>query len=151
MCEPLSIATGACTLLAVCANVGLELKKFRNEAGDVRTTVTAMLADVKGLRSVIDTVEEAFEELDNHPPTDGHIATHWRHLTWSLGDANGSLRRMETLLLGLNREMKFLDPSRRPARIKTAVQQIATQRQEVQVYRDCFQLSSQTVSLCVET
>jgi hypothetical protein len=147
MIEPLSITTGVCTLIGVCLNVGIELKRFRNEAGEVRTTITAMLADVKTLRSVLATMEETFEELDNEPPLTGHIATHWGNLNMSLGDASVSLRKLEMLLVHVNRDVKFLDTSRKTIRMKAAAQQIANQRQEVQAYRDCLQLSLQTVTL----
>lgn len=69
--EPLPITTRVCTLLTICLNVDIELKKFRNEATEVRTAVTAMLADVKTLRTVLETMEETSDDMDNEPPVTG--------------------------------------------------------------------------------
>jgi len=147
MCEPLSITTGVVTLLGVCLNVGVELKKFRNAAGEVRTTVTAMLTDVKMLRSVLETMEDTFEEFDTAPPLTGHIGTHWRNLNLSLGDASDSLTKLEKLLVDVNRDVKVLDAARKQIRLKAATEQIAIYRQQVQAYRDAMQFSLQTITL----
>ena len=76
-------------------------------------------------------MEETFEEIDNEPPLTGHIATYWKNLHLSLDDASGSLRELEMLLVNVNRDVKFLDSSRRLVRMKAEVQQIVNQSQEV--------------------
>ena len=78
--DPLSITTSAVSLLGVCLKVSVELKKFRQGAAQARTTVTAMLSDVKALRDVLQSMEDTFETLDSQPAT-GHIGTHWTNLS----------------------------------------------------------------------
>ncbi|KAK5991223.1 GTP-binding protein rhoA [Cladobotryum mycophilum] len=146
--DPLSITTGVVTLLGVCLKVGVELKRLRMGAKEVNTTVTAMLTDVNSLRTVLIAIEESFEELDTAgPPTTGHIGVHLVHIRRSLTDGGKSLGKVEKLLTEVNREVGFLDSTRRHLRLKDAADMLATYRQEVQAYKDALQLSLETVTM----
>ncbi|ODA82647.1 hypothetical protein RJ55_01155 [Drechmeria coniospora] len=146
--DPFSITTGVVGLLTVCFKVGVELKKLRQGAKEVGTTVTAMLADVNSLRVVLISIEESFEELDaTGPPTTGHIGLHLAHIRRSLSDGGNSLSKVERLLVEVNREVAVLDAARRHLRLKNASDQLMTYRQEVQAYKDALQLSLQTVTV----
>ena len=144
--DPLSITVSAVALLSACLKVSVELRQFRHEAAEARTTVTAMLSDVKALRDVLQSLEETFEVLDSQPST-GHIGTHWKNLARCLQEGRGTLEKFEELLKGVNKEVAILDSARRQLRVKSVAEQIATFRQQVQTYKDAIQLSLQTISL----
>ena len=148
MMDPLSITASAVSLLGVCLKVSVELKKFRQGCAEARTTVTAMLSDVKSLRDILQSMEDTFEELDSQPST-GHIGTHWTNLSRSLQDGRGTLERLEALLKEVNKDVSFLDAPRRQIRVKGAAEQIANFRQQIQTYKDALQLSLQTIILYV--
>lgn len=146
MVEPLSITATAVSLLGVCLKVSVELKRFRQGCKEARTTVTAMLSDVKGLRDVLQSMEDTFEELDSQPST-GHIGAHWINLSRSLQDGQGTLEQLEVLLKETNKGVSFLDSARRNLRVNAVAEQIARFRQQVQTYKDAMQLSLQTIIL----
>jgi hypothetical protein len=149
MADPFSITAGAVALLQVCLKVSLELKRFRNGASEAKTIATAMLTDVKGLRDVLQSMEDTFEDIQSQQgsqPT-GHIGTHWKNLLRSLHDGCAALHELEELLGGINKDVPVLDASRRQIRLKTASEQITSFRQQVQTYRDGLQLSLQTIIL----
>lgn len=147
MADPLSITTGVVALMTLCIKVSVELKKLRLGAKDANSTITAMLADVKSLRTVLVSIEESFEEIDSGPPMTGHIGTHLSHIRRALNDGKGSLMNVERLLVEVNKEAKFLDGTRRHLRLKVAMDELANYRSEVQAYKDALQLSLQTVTL----
>jgi hypothetical protein len=109
--DPLTITTSAVALLKVCLIVSIELKKFRQGCAEARTTVTAILSDVKGFRDVLQSMEDTFEELDSQPST-GHIGAHWGNLSRSLQDGRGSLEKLEQMLMEVNKDVLFLDAAR---------------------------------------
>lgn len=147
MVEPLSITAGVISVLGVCLRVSVELKKFRNGVAEVRTTVTAMLTDVKALRQVLGSMEDTFEEVESQMPPTGHIGTHWTNLSRSLHDGRTTLENLEELLRQVNKDVPFLDQARRRLRLNDASEQIANYRQQVQTYKDALQLSLQTIIL----
>jgi hypothetical protein len=144
--DPLLITASAVSLLGVCLKVSVELKKFRQGAAEARTTVTAMLSDVKALRDVLQSMEDTFETLDAQPAM-GHIGTHWTNLSRSLQEGRRTLEELEELLKGINKDVSFLDGARRHIRVKVVAEQIAGFRQQVQTYKDAMQLSLQTIIL----
>jgi uncharacterized protein YoxC len=144
--DPFSITIGAVSLFAMCAKVGIELKKFRNNAGHADTNINAMLPDLKALKTVLGAIEDGFEGLDARTPLTGTIDTHWVALKDTLKDGRESLDRLRSFLKHVNKDVKFLDFTRRAIRFKEANDQIALQRQEVQAYRDALQLSLQSVT-----
>ncbi|GFF31113.1 GTP-binding protein rhoA [Aspergillus lentulus] len=144
MVEPLTIIASAASLLGICSKVAVELKKFRHGAAEARTYVTAMLNDMKGLRDVLQSMEDTFDELEVQPPS-GHIGIHWKNLLRSLQDGRSTLEQLEELLTTINKQVTFLDSARREVRVKSAVEQIVNFRQQVQTYKDAMQLSLQTI------
>jgi hypothetical protein len=74
--DPVSITIGAVSLFAMCAKVGIELKKFRNNAGHGGTNINAMLPDLKALKTVLGAIEDGFEGLDARTPLTSTIGTH---------------------------------------------------------------------------
>jgi predicted nucleic acid-binding Zn-ribbon protein len=146
MVEPLTIVASATSLLGICSKVAVELKRFRHGAAEARTYVTAMLNDMKGLRDVLQSMEDTFDELEVQPPS-GHIGIHWKNLLRSLQDGRSTLEQLEELLTTINKQVTFLDSARREVRVKSAVEQIVNFRQQVQTYKDAMQLSLQTIIL----
>jgi uncharacterized protein YoxC len=144
--DPLTITTSAVALLKVCLSVSIELKRFRQGCAEARTTVTAMLSDVKGFRDVLQSMEDTFEEFDSQPST-GHIGAHWSNLSRSLQDGRGSLEKLEQMFKDVNKDVSFLDTARRHIRLKGVTEHIAKFGQQVQTYKDAMQLSLQTIIL----
>lgn len=145
--DPLSVTACVVTVLGVCLKVSVELRKFRNGVTEARGTVTAMLADVTSLRQVLQAMEDTFDELNVQSISTGHIGTHWRNLLTSLQDGHTVLERLEELLRECNKDVAFLDQARRQVRLKSATENIAEFRQQVQSYKDTLQLSLQTIIL----
>ena len=145
--DPLSISTGVASLLGCCITVGMSLRKFLSEAAAVKTTIMAMLADLRALRSVLESMETTFEEMNSDKPETGHIGAHWTNLFQSLEDGQQSLVGLQMVLEGVNKDVKFLDSARKQIRVKTVADKIVTCRQEVQIYKDALQLSLETIIL----
>lgn len=145
--DPFSITVGVISLVAISSRVGVELKKLRNGGNEATNNINAMLADLKALKVVLESIEEGFEELDSRTPLTGFIGTHWTALRTTLDDGCDSMDRLRTLLVHVNKDVRFLDSTRRAIRLKEANDQIAVYRQEIQAYKDAFQLSLQAVIL----
>jgi hypothetical protein len=123
MAELLSLTVGVDSLLGVCLNVCIELKRFRYGAAQMRTTVTDMLTAMKALRQVRQSVEETFEQLDSHQSPIGHIGTLWTNLSTSLQDEHDTLAQFEGLLKDFNKDLSLLDQTHRQTRLKKAAEQ----------------------------
>lgn len=149
--DPLTITTGVLTLLSTCITVSIELKKLKQGSADAGTTINALLSDVNGFRTVLQSMEITFEEVEKRDgfQKTGHIGSHWQNLNESLHDAYGSLVELETLAKSLNRSVNVLDGPRRHMRLQAATAQIAGHRQQIQTYRDAMQFSLQTIILYV--
>ncbi|KAI4656608.1 uncharacterized protein J4E78_006497 [Alternaria triticimaculans] len=145
--DPFSITLGVVTLTTLASKAGIELKKLRSGAAEATNNVNAMLADLKALKTVLDLIEDGFEDLDSRAPLTGHIGSHWSALQTTLGDGCESLQKLESLLVLVNKEVRYLDSARRALRLKEANDQIIMYRQEIQAYRDALQLSFQSVIL----
>jgi hypothetical protein len=145
--DPLSITVSVTTLLGTCISVGVSLRKFLIATAESKTAVTAMITDVKALRSVLELMETTFEEMNSDKPESGHIGTHWSNLFQSLADGQGCLIKLKDMLDNVNKDTKVLDGVRRQIRLKTVTDQIVHSRQEVQTYKDALQLSLQTIQL----
>jgi len=145
--DPFSVTLGVVTLVGVCSKVGIELKKLRHGAGKASTNINAMLADLKALKAVLDSIEDGFEELDSCAPMTGFIGAHWSALKSTLSDGCDSMEKLEALLVLVNKDVKVLDTTRRGLRLKEANDQIVMYRQEIQAYKDALQLSLQSVIL----
>jgi hypothetical protein len=149
MVDPLSITAGIVGILQATLSVGVTLRNFLHGAKEAKTTINAMIADVKALRKVLETMELTFEEMGNERSQTGSLGNHWRNLLESLEDGKNCLLRLDKLLQDTIREVKFLDTLRRQARLKATTDQMAFHRQEVQTYKDTLHLSLQTITLYV--
>ena len=147
--DPISIAAGVAGTLSATLSVCIMLRKFLHGAKESKAVVNAMLADVKALRRVLESMELTFEEMDSERSETGSIGNHWRNLLMSLEDGQNCLIRLEKLLQDTMKEVKFLDTLRRQARLKSTTDQMALYRQEVQTYKDALHLSLQTITLYV--
>ena len=145
--DPLSITVGVASLLGCCISIGVALRKFLIGAAEVKTVITAMMVDLRALRSVLESMETTFEEMNSDKPETGHIGAHWLNLFQSLEDAQQSLIGLQTILEAASKEVRVLDTTRKQIRIKTVADQIVICRQEVQTYKDALQLSLQTIIL----
>ena len=145
--DPLSITVSVATLLGCCISVGVSLRKFLIGAAEVKTVITAMMVDLRALRSVLESMEVTFEEMNSDKPATGHIGAHWTNLFQSLEDGQQSLAGLLKVLEEANKDVKFLDSARKQMRVKVVAEKIVTCRQEVQIYKDALQLSLATITL----
>jgi len=145
--DPLSITVSVATLLGCCISAGVALRKFLIGASEVKTVVKSMMADLRALRSVLESMETTFEEMNSDRPETGHIGAHWVNLFQLLEDSQQSLISLQLVLEDVSKEVKVLDSARKQLRIKAAADQIVICRQEVQTYKDALQLSLQTITL----
>lgn len=147
--EPLSITAGVLSLLGVCIKVSVELRKLKNGNDGSATNINALLADVNGLRSVLQLMETMLDsiELRDGFETTGSIGSHWQNLRESLHDGSETLAELDQLIGGLNRTVAILDGPRRYMRIQASSAQIANFRQQIQIYRDAIQFSLHAITL----
>jgi Fungal N-terminal domain of STAND proteins len=145
--DPLSITVSVATLLRCCISVGVSLRKFLIGAAEVKIVITAMMVDLRALRSVLESMEITFEEMNSDKPETGHIGAHWTNLFQSLEDGQQSLAELQKVLEDANKHVKILDSARKQIRVKAVADKIVTCRQEVQIYKDTLQLSLQTIIL----
>ncbi|KAK2592723.1 hypothetical protein QQS21_009566 [Conoideocrella luteorostrata] len=149
--DPFSITTGAVALITASFKAGVELKKLSNGAAEASKNVRAMLADLKALRSVLESIEDGFEELDGKAPLAGFMGSHWMVLQTCLKDGCDSMERLTKLLQEVNKDVSFMDSARRHVRLKSASDQIAVHRHEIQAYKDALHLSLQSVTFFQQT
>ena len=109
--------------------------------------ITAMLVDLRALRSVLESMETTFEEMNSDKPETDHIGVHWTNLFQSLEDGQQSLTGLQKVLEDANKNVKILDSARKQIRVKTVADKIVTYRQEVHTYKDTLQLSLQIIIL----
>lgn len=117
--DPLSITAAVATLLGCCITAGVALRKFLIGASEVKMVVQAMMADLRALRSVLETMEITFEEMNSDKPAEGHIGAHWVDLFQSLGDSQQSIVSLQIVLEEVGKDVKFMDSTRKQIRIKT--------------------------------
>jgi hypothetical protein len=144
--DPFSITLGVITLTTLASKAGVELKKLRKNAIG-STTIVAMLTDIKALKTILESIEDGFEELDGIAPLTGHIGAHWSALQDTLKDGCDSMSQLHNLLTEMNKEVRQVDEIRRRVRLKEANDQIVIHRQRIQAYKDALQLSFQAVIL----
>ncbi|KAF2001885.1 hypothetical protein P154DRAFT_574562 [Amniculicola lignicola CBS 123094] len=149
MADPLSIVVGVSTLIQVSVKVTLLLKQFRDDVNVVDAALNGLLNDVEGFQQVMVSMRETFsrDEIKATLQVTGHVGNHWRNLARSLNDGTGTLQELHTLLSGVNKTTSFLDGPRKQLRLKTAVDQMALYREQIQSYRAAMQLSLSTVIL----
>jgi hypothetical protein len=144
--DPFSITLGVVTFVTLASKASLELKKLRNGATEA-STINAMLADLKALKVVLESIEDGFEDLDSRAPLTGIISAHWQALKATLTDGCVAMDTLRELLVDINKEVSNLDAIRRGKRLKEANDRIVLYRQEIQAYKDALQLSFQSVIL----
>jgi hypothetical protein len=145
--DPLSITVGVASLLGCCLSTGVALRQFRIGASEVNSVITAMMADLRAFRTVLESLETTFEDMNSDRPETGHIGAHWNNISQLLDDCQQSLVKLQLVIEDVSKQVKILDRARKQIRIKVAADQIITCRQEVQTYKDALQLSLQTITL----
>jgi uncharacterized protein YoxC len=149
MADPLSITASVVALLGISVRVTVLLKQFRDEVSVVDATLTGLLNDVDGFQRVLGSMKETFEQdvIKSNLQTTGHAGSHWKNLARSLKDGENTLQQLASLLDGLNKKTSVLDGPRKQLRFKSAIEQIATYREQIQSYRAALQLSLSTIIL----
>lgn len=130
--DSLTITAGVVGTLSATLSVGLTLRKFLHGAKGTVSIVNAMISDVKALRTVLESMELTFEEMNTERLESEHIGNHWKILSTSLEDGRNCLIRLHTMLEDVNKDVKILDTLRRQARFKNATVQLVFYRQEIQ-------------------
>jgi uncharacterized protein YoxC len=149
MADPLSITAGVLALIQASVQVTVLLKQFRTDVSVVNATLTGLLSDVDGFQQVLESMKETFERDDVRPnlQTTGHVGSHWKNLARSLDDGASTLQQLHALLDGINKTTSILDAPRKQLRFKSAMEQIATYREQIQSYRAALHLSLSTIIL----
>jgi hypothetical protein len=153
MADPLSITASVLTLITVSVKVTFLLKQFHDEVSGVDATLTGLLGDISNLQQVLESMKETFDhdEIKANLQATGHAGNHWKNLARSLEDGGGTLRQLTTLLEGVNKTTSFLDGPRKQLRFRSAIDQIAIYREQIQSYRAALQLSLSTIILYVSS
>lgn len=149
--DPFSISTGVLAFTSVSIKVLMGLKQFRDSAKEAHTSINALIGDISGLRRVLQSMEETFQDMEDEQVLQqtGNIGTHWQNLLQCLNDGHDALSEFDTMLVELNKSVKILDEARRKLRIQSAATRIALFRQQVQAYKDTLQMCLQTIILWV--
>jgi hypothetical protein len=151
----LSITVAVLTLLGTLKTIGTVLKKLRDGPQKASSASNAALADVIGLRTVLESVQRTLREVQgaNQQITDeaGNVNSYWRPLADSLSDPRMCLVLAEfnKLLQNLDKQNRILDKARRAMRMRSAPAKIAIFRRKVEKFRSNIQLSLQAVTLYV--
>ncbi|KAF2116171.1 hypothetical protein BDV96DRAFT_44614 [Lophiotrema nucula] len=147
--DPLSITASVLTLIQVSVQVTVLIKQFRDEVSVVDVTLSGLLNDVESFQRVLESMRETFgqDDVKANLQETGHVGSHYRNLARSLNDGNGTLNSLHELLDSVNKKSNFLDGPRKQLRFKSATDQIATYREQIQSYRAGMQLSLSTVIL----
>jgi ABC-type histidine transport system ATPase subunit len=87
--------------------------------------------------------------MESDRPQTGHIGIHWQNLLTSLEGGQTCLLSLQKLLQATMKDVKVLNALRRQARLKSATDQIACYREEIQTYKDVLDLSLQAINLYV--
>lgn len=146
MPDPLSIATGALALLQVTVKVTNELKKFHDEASVVNTTISHLMADVKSLTRVLESMRHVFEGITAEHGT-GHIGTLRDNVARSIEDGTDVLRQLNTLIEDVSMQTRFFYAQRKQLRLNRAEERISGVRIHIQSYRNGLQRSLQATIL----
>jgi hypothetical protein len=149
--DPLSITTGVLGLLATCVKVGSGLKEFYDGASFADTKIKGLLTDVESFTQVLRLMKDIFEQeqIQASFQATGHIGTHWKTLSTSIQDGQGTLSKLQETLERVNKSVNVLDGPRKHLRLKGASEEIGNYQLQIRSYRDTLQLSMQTVILLV--
>jgi hypothetical protein len=99
--DPLSITVSVLTLITISAQVTGLVKQFRDEVNVVDTTLNGILNDVEGFRGVLESMKETIDQKDlrGNLQTTGHVGSHWKNLSRSLNDGEGTLEQLRSLII----------------------------------------------------
>ncbi|KAH7074445.1 hypothetical protein BKA63DRAFT_313970 [Paraphoma chrysanthemicola] len=147
--DPLSITAGVLTLLTVSVKVSVLLKQFRDEVDIVDATLSGLLGDIANFQQVLESMRDTFDqdEIKANIQVTGHAGGHWKNLARSVDDGTRTLQQLVVLLESINKTTSFLDGPRKQLRLKSAMEQIGTFRDQIQSYRAALQLSLSTIIL----
>lgn len=145
--DPLSIGASIVTLIQISAQVTVLVKQFRDEVNVVDTTLNGILKDVDNFQQVLVSMKETFAQQDIQADVQatGHVGSHWKNLARSLSDGETTLDQLRFLLSSVNKSTSFLDASRKQLRLKSAIPQISSFREQIQSYKSALQLSLNTI------
>ncbi|KAF3043780.1 hypothetical protein E8E12_010203 [Didymella heteroderae] len=151
--DPLSITVSVFTLITISAQITGLVRQFRDEINVVDTTLNGIVNDVEGFQSVLESMKETIdqEDLRGTLQATGHVGSHWKNLSRSLSDGEGTLEQLRSLIISVNKSAKFLDAPRKHLRFKSAIAQIAEFREQIQSYRAALQISLSTIILWNQT
>ena len=146
MPEPFSITTGVISILSVCVKVGYELSVFHSNTRIVDEAVGGLGKDVESLKQTLEAVRETLEQTNDnsHVQQTGHLGSHWRNIQQALESGEKTLLKLETVLQQINKEVSFLNASRKQLRLQAASDRIAIFRSQIQCSRDVLNTSLQS-------
>lgn len=149
MADPLSITASVLTIIKVTGEVTFILKQFCDDASLVESTLSGLLNDVTGFQQVLKSMHETFirDDISSSFEATGHIGNHWKNLARALKSGTETLERLSILLDSINTTKSFLDGPRKQLRLKTAIDQISTLRDQIQSYHGALQLSLSSIIL----
>jgi hypothetical protein len=146
MPEPISITTGVLSILSVCVKVGYELMVFHNNTKIVDEAVGGLGKDVESFKQTLEAVRETLEQTDgdSYAQQTGHLGSHWRNIQQALESGEMTLLKLETVLQKVNKEVSFLNASRKQLRLQAVSDRIAIFRSQIQCSRDVLNTSLQS-------
>jgi hypothetical protein len=149
MADPLSITASIITLIHASVQVTVLINQFRHESSTVDTTLAGLLSDVEGFKRVLESMKETIDQSDIKLSlqSTGHTGSHWKNLARSLNDGTDALKKLHDLLDSINKKTTVLDVSRKLIRLKSASDQIAHYREQIQSSHTAIQLSLSTIIL----
>ncbi|TLD34661.1 Dimethyl-sulfide monooxygenase [Venturia nashicola] len=151
--DPLSIATGSASLATSCFKIGSILYTFIDETRSVDKNVAALIAEVKGLLHVLETVSKSL----NHDALVGlrssdHVHL-WTMVEASLQECGTTLDKLETMLQDLNGTANSrFGVLRRPimkVRLNMKLKEIGDFQQQVRSHYSGMQLTLGTINVCI--
>ena len=149
MADPLTITTGVIALLSYCGKLVIEIKLFSQGTEAVNATITGLLSDIDGFKTVVQALDETFSQPKYEPVKNatGHLGSHWKNVARCIEGGGKTVAQFYTLLRTINREKSVLNDSRKYLRLKGSTEHIAIFRSQLQSYRDTLQLSMHTIIL----
>jgi hypothetical protein len=150
--DPFTIPTGVLACISICLQVlvGLKQLKANVDGGSIGSaSIDVLASDISALRQVLQSMEEAYQDVEDGwaGRETAHTAPHWRDLRQCLNDVHRVLSDFVVMLFDLNKKVKTLAPSRMESRLQSAAVRFVLVGQQVQAYRDAFQVSLEVLIL----
>lgn len=149
MADPLSITVSVVALIQASYRVTVLIKQFNDETNALDATLTGLLGDVEGFQRVLESMRETVDQGDiqSNVQLTGHAGSHWKNLALSLNDGSDTVQKLHDLLDGISKKTSVLDGPRKLLRLKSASEQIAHYREQIQASHNALQLSLSTIIL----